>query len=590
VITSEPADADGKSAVTTFGRSEVSGHLNRICGACALAFLLSVILLAVLEAKGVGNEIIGDVMLAVPLALYAGVGALSSTSDPSEFQFAGHRIPAAFAGMAAGAEWTSAALILGAPAALFAAGYDGRSVLIGLTGGYILLAVLIGPFLRNFAARTLPDFMAARYGGCVRFLAVIVLLVCSLIFMTALIQASVPVAARALAVNAEIALLVIMAVLLACALAGGAAGVTATQVAQYAVLLVGSLAVFFIYAARSYDAPAGAPYDPLAQAFDAVVKGLGLVPALSPRSIAFSMAQALDNLELTLCLMAGTASLPHILMHSLTTRSMGEARTSAVWTLVFITLLVFALPTYMTLANTAVSNEQGSVISALIPAIALTAMLAAASALLLTMGNSLDHDILCRRFAPPAPAKRRMIVARALMIIVAALAAYATEQGSFEPRSMLAWAFSLAAAGFFPALVLGIWWTRTTTAGAINGIIAGFGISLFYLVVTRYLPQAGISRFGMSALVDPTNGRSLVDAARVLADPKWLADVPASAANPLASKVGWFNISNAACGIFGLAASFLVTIGVSLLGKKPSATRRAVIEALRTPGAKSASP
>jgi cation/acetate symporter len=572
--------------MTAFGRSEVSDHLNRIFGACALAFLLCVILLVNLELKGLGKEIIGYIMVSVPLALYAGVGLISSTADLSEFQLAGSRIPAVFSGMAAGAEWTSAALILGAPAALFVAGYDGRPVLIGLTGGYVLLAVLIGPYLRNFGAHTAVEFMAARYGGFVRFLAVVVLLVCSLIFMTALIQAGVPVAARVLAVDADIALYIVITVLLLCALAGGMAGVTATQVAQYAVLLIGSLAVFFIYAAQPYDAPAGAAYDPLTQAFDAVVQGLGLAPALSPRSVPFHMAQALDNFELILCLMAGTASLPHILMHSLTTRSMGEARVSAVWSLLFIALLVFTLPTYMTLANTAVSREQSGVMSGLLPAIALTAMLAAASALLLTIGNSLDHDVYCKLFASQAVPKRRMIVMRLLMIIMTALAAYAAEQGSFEPRSMLAWAFSLAAAGFFPALVLGIWWTRTTAAGAVSGIIAGFGICLFYLVVTRYFPQAGMTRFGMSSLVDPANGRSLVDAAQVLADPKWLADVPASAANPLASKVGWFNISNAACGIFGLAAGFLMTVGVSLLGKQPSAHKRAWLEALRAPGAK----
>ena len=149
---------------------------------------------------------------------------------------------------------------------------------------------------------------------------------------------------------------------------------------------------------------------------------------------------------------------------------------------------------------------------------------------------------------------------------------------------MLAWAFSLAAGGFFPALVLGIWWPRTSSAGAACGIIAGFGLCLFYLAVSRYFPQAGISLFGMSALIDPASGRALVDTATVMTDPAWLADVPASAANPLALNVGWFNIDPAACGILGLATGFLAAVAVSLAGKPPCVRKRAWIEALHAPG------
>ena len=148
---------------------------------------------------------------------------------------------------------------------------------------------------------------------------------------------------------------------------------------------------------------------------------------------------------------------------------------------------------------------------------------------------------------------------------------------------MVAWAFSLAAAGYFPALVLGVWWTRTTAAAAICGIVAGFGISIFYLVVSRYYPQAGVSYFGMSALLDPADGKPLVNVALALADAKWLADVPASAANPLASRIGWFNVGNIACGVFGLAAGFVTITFVSLMSKRPTANQRAWIDTLRAP-------
>jgi cation/acetate symporter len=575
--------AGGPGTMRGSGRSEFSAYLNRICGAGALAVLLAIIVLVVLERWGVPKELIGRAMVSLAFALFATVGIISFTADPFEFQLAARRIPAAFAGMALAAEWSSAALLLGAPASLFISGYDGRLLLVGLTGGYVLTAVLIGPFVQNSGASTLPGFMAARYGGVVRVLAGIVLLVCSLLFLTGLVQAAVPVAARALAISWGIAAYVIIAVALVCALAGGLAGLTATQVAQYTALLVGSGAVFVTYAAETYDAPTGAPYDPISQALEAVVQGLGLAPAPSPRSIPFRFGQTLNQLEMILCLTAGTASLPHIVMHSSSTANMGEARRSAVWSLFFIALLTMTLPTYMMFSSSAGSYEQSTVISALVPLIALTSMLAAASALLLTLANSLRHDAYCSLFPSQASSKRGVMVARALMLIAAALVAYAVAHSVLEPLSMLVWAFSLAAAGLFPALVLGIWWSRTSAVGAIVGIVCGFGVCLFYLVVTRYFPQVGLIRFGMVPLVDTMTGHSLVDAAPVLADPRWRLDVPASAANPLASKVGWFNVSNAACGLFGLAVGFFMIAAVSLLGKKPSARSRVLLAGLRAP-------
>ena len=204
--------------------SEVSAHLSRTCDSCALAFLLGLIVLVVLDMGGAGKTFIAFAVLALPMALSAAVGLVSATSDCHQFQLAGNQIPAVFAGMAAGAEWASAALLLGAPASLFLSGFSGRPLLIGLTGGYVLIGVLIGPFLRNCGARTLPDFMAARYGAAVGLLAVVTLLACSAMFMLALIEAAVPLTARALAVNSEVALYLVIFVPLLCALPGGISG------------------------------------------------------------------------------------------------------------------------------------------------------------------------------------------------------------------------------------------------------------------------------------------------------------------------------------------------------------------------------
>jgi cation/acetate symporter len=148
---------------------------------------------------------------------------------------------------------------------------------------------------------------------------------------------------------------------------------------------------------------------------------------------------------------------------------------------------------------------------------------------------------------------------------------------------MVGWAFSLAMAGNFPALVMGIWWKRTTTTAAICGIIAGFGLCVFYLVCTRYFPQAGIKYFGMSSLLNPVTGAPVVNVAQVMSDAKWLADVPASAANPLASKVGWFDLNNINCGLLGMPLGFLVMWVVSLMGKEPSREMQAFIDEIRRP-------
>jgi cation/acetate symporter len=138
-------------------------------------------------------------------------------------------------------------------------------------------------------------------------------------------------------------------------------------------------------------------------------------------------------------------------------------------------------------------------------------------------------------------------------------------------------------AGNFPALVLGIWWKRATWQGAVAGIIAGFGLCLFYLVTTRYFPQAGVKYWGMSSLINPHNGVPLVDVAKAMADPKWLADVPASAANPLQSKVGWFDLNNINCGLLGMPLGFLVIYVVSLMTPAPSKEMQAYVDEIRRP-------
>jgi len=178
---------------------------------------------------------------------------------------------------------------------------------------------------------------------------------------------------------------------------------------------------------------------------------------------------------------------------------------------------------------------------------------------------------------------KRLIIARVLLFYVALCSAWLAASKPSDILAMVGWAFSLAMAGNFPALTLGIWWKRATTSGAIAGIIAGWGICLFYLVVSRYFPQMGVTYFGMKSLLNPETGQALINVASIMADPKWIADVPASAANPMANRVGWFDLNNINCGLLGMPLGFLVIIAVSLMGKEPSKEMQAYIDEIRKP-------
>ena len=226
------------------------------------------------------------------------------------------------------------------------------------------------------------------------------------------------------------------------------------------------------------------------------------------------------------------------------------------------------------------------VISGLVAAGGLAAALSTADGLLLAIANALSHDVYYKMIDPNAPTIRRLTVARVLLFFVAVASAALAATRPSDILAMVGWAFSLAMAGNFPALVLGVWWKRATTAGAIAGIMAGWGICLFYLVTTRYFPQAGVTYFGMSSLLNPETGKALINVATVMADPKWVADVPASAANPMANRVGWFDLNNINCGLLGMPLGFLVIYVVSQFTKAPSAEMMAYIDEIRKPRGK----
>jgi cation/acetate symporter len=644
----------------TTGSSDFLNNLGRVYGIYTGGFLGFVIFLAILEQVGVPNRVLGYLFVFFTLAVYAIIGVLSRTAQVSEYYVAGRRVPALYNGMATGADWMSAASFVGMAGTLFLLGYDGLAWVLGWTGGYVLVSILVGPYLRKFGAYTVPDFMAFRFGGnFARGIAVVVLVCCSFTYVTAQIFGTGIIASRFLGMQFEIAVFVGLAGILVCSMLGGMRAVTWTQVAQYIVLIIAYLTPIVILSTKKYGIPipeltyGQAIQDIIAREQQMLQSGLATAAALKPHIQPFLNYTPLNFFAIIFCMMVGTASLPHILMRYFTTPSVREARKSVAWSLLFIFLLYFSAPAYaafsklevytniigrdldairpwlfqwgelgliqvcgknavnhdaLIAACKAIAGHPGVVrlqdfvintdvivlstpeiaglpyvISGLVAAGGLAAALSTADGLLLAIANALSHDVYYKMLDPNAPTVRRLLVARVLLVVVAVAAAYTASTRPADILAMVGWAFSLAMAGNFPALVMGIWWKRTTTPAAIAGMLAGFGMCVFYLVVTRYFPQLGVSSFGMSSLPNPATGAPLVNVAQVMADAKWLADVPASAANPLQSKVGWFGLTNIAAGLIGMPIGFAVMWIVSQFTAAPSAEMQAYVDEIRKP-------
>ena len=648
-------------------RQSFMRSLGRLYGLYTGGFLGFIVLLAIMEQVGVPNRVLGYLFVFFTLAVYGVIGVAMRTAQVSEYYVAGRRVPAFYNGMATGADWMSAASFVGMAGSLFLLGYDGIAWVLGWTGGFVLVSILVGPYLRKFGAYTVPDFMAFRFGGnFARFLAVIVLVCCSFTYVTAQIYGTGLIASRFLGMPFEIAVFAGLVGILLCAMLGGMRAVTWTQIAQYIVLIVAYLTPIVILSTKRYGIPI--PELTYGQAIQEITireqqlvqAGLATVcsaancgaTTLKPHITPFINYSPLNYFGIIFCMMVGTASLPHILMRYFTTPSVREARVSVGWSLLFIFLLYFSAPAYAAFSKLEVyTNILGSsvgslkpwlftwgelgliqicgknaasldaavaackaiaghpgvvrfqdfvintdvivlstpeiaglpyVISGLVAAGGLAAALSTADGLLLAIANALSHDVYYKMIDPNAPTIRRLAVARVLLFVVAVIAAYLASTKPSDILAMVGWAFSLAMAGNFPALVMGIWWKRTTTAGAICGIVAGFGLCLFYLVCSRYFPGYGVKYFGMTSLLNPLTGQPIVDIAKAMAMPNAMEVWP-TLAHPMANKVGWFDLNNINCGLLGLPVGFLVIWVVSLLGKAPSAEMQALVDEIRKP-------
>jgi cation/acetate symporter len=607
-------------------------NLGRIYGLYTGTFIGFTIFLGILEALGVPNRIIGYLFVFLTLGVYALIGVLSRTAQLSEYYVAGRVVPAFYNGMATGADWMSAASFIGMAGSLYFLGYDGLAFVLGWTGGYCLVAVLQAPYLRKFGQYTVPDFFSARYGGNVaRLIAVVVLVTASFTYVVAQIVGVGIITARFLDMNFQVACFVGLIGILLCSMLGGMKAVTWTQVAQYIILIIAYLIPVIILSTQLTGVPI--PQLMYGQALAKIQefeKSFGIAashvaPFADPRGN-FSALKMWNFMALNLCLMVGTAALPHILMRYFTTPSVRQARWSVGWSLFFIFLLYFTAPSYAAFAKLEVyqnlvnqpmaslpswvalwgkiglvgacdaanavqtysmcrgvtGNGDGIlqlaelrihtdaivlatpeiaglpyVISGLVAAGGLAAALSTADGLLLAIANALSHDVYYKMIDPNADTKRRLITSRVLLLFVALVAAYVAGTLGADILFLVSWAFSIAAAGLFAGLVLGIWWKGTTNAGGMWGMVAGYGLCMLVLVTTEFYGPA-VRDFLGAGLVDIVNIRG-----------RQVAYI--------------FGINNISCGIFGIPAAFLVTWLVSLVTEKPSQEMQDFIDSIRVP-------
>jgi cation/acetate symporter len=510
-------------------------------------FVLFTILLAIAEQMGMPRPAIAWAFLVVTIGVYALIGILSRTARPDEYYVAGRGVPSFFNGMATGADWMSAASFISMGGALYATGYDGLAYVSGWTGGYVLLAVFLAPYLRKFGAYTIPDFLGERYGGnAARVVGLLMAIGASFTYLIAQVTGVGIIMGRFLFLDFNVGVFVGLAGILVCSMLGGMRAVTWTQVAQYIILIMAYLTPIVAMSWKHFGVPipelmygqAIVQITELEQKFGVTKLWVDLKPG-----------DMLNWFGLCFCMMVGTAGLPHILMRYYTTPSVRQARSSVGWSLFFIFLLYFSAPAYAAFARWTVltdvigrkvtelpqwiyrwgdtilgkeTNKLGLfdivdrnndgilqltdfvikstdfvvlatpeiaglpfVITGLVMAGGLAAALSTADGLLLTISNALSHDLYYKIINPNASIVKRLTAARLLLVVAAVAGAYVATFRINIIVAVVAYAFALAGSGFFPALVMGIFWKRANKQGAIAGMVAGFLTALILLVIGR---------------------------------------------------------------------------------------------------------
>ena len=542
-------------------------NIGRVYGIYTGGFIVFIILMAILEQMGVGADTIGILFVAFTIAIYALIGWLSRTMEVDAYYVAGRQVPAVYNGMATAADWMSGASFVALAGGVYFGGYGYMAFIVGWTGGYVLVNSLMAPYLRKFGCYTVPDFIGTRYGGnFARLCAVIVLVVASFTYVTAQINATGTIAARALHIPFSVGVWFGLLGILLCSMLGGMRAVTWTQVAQYIVLIIAYLVpVIWMSNVQGFGIIPHFSYGDAVQRITQLEAEYGLTAAAqavpgvavltTPHIGPVGDLAQWKFVTLAICMMAGTASLPHILMRYFTTPTVRAARKSVAWSLFFIFLLYFTAPALATLTKLqlldpnlatsvigksvedvmslawvqnwsdvgmlAVADQNGDgfvqlneffmrpdivvlatpeiaglpyVISGLVAAGGMAAAMSTADGLLLAIANALSHDLYYKIIDPKADTAVRLIVARVLLVVIGALAALIASLQLTGILGAVAWAFCFACSGLFFPLVLGVWWKRANRPGALAGMIVGFvtGTAYLYYVYNGGTPWMGL--------------------------------------------------------------------------------------------------
>lgn len=611
--------------------------------------------------------------------LYIGIAVWARASSTNDFYVAGHDVHPVFNGMATAADWMSAASFMSMAGIIAFSGYDGSVYLMGWTGGYVLLALLLAPYLRKFGKFTVPDFIGDRYySQTARIVAVICALFVSFTYIAGQMRGVGIAFSNFLDVPIEIGVVVGSIVVLFYAVLGGMKGVTYTQVAQYCVLIFAFMvpAIFLSLQITGSPIPqlgfVGNAQDgtPLLQNLDQTLTELGF------SAYTEGTKARIDVFAITLALMVGTAGLPHVIIRFFTVPRASDARRSAGYALAFIAILyttapavaVFARSNFIdtvhqseysqevrqgeaeaadqgagatpqwfynwertglleftdkdgdgriryaadaevnevtkldqdifVLANPEIGGLPAWVIG-LVVAGGLAAALSTAAGLLMVISSAVSHDLCKKVLFKGMSDKRELLVARLAAVVAVLIAILA---GIYPPgfvAAVVAFAFGLAAASFFPAIFLGIFWKRMNKHGAIWGMISGLTVTGAYLIHFKvgFSPMV----IGVTALVlalavfvlhlgaSQDSGRRFTPFAAVsgllvltgLA--AFLGLIPGAA---VGTPDAWFlGISPEGFGAVGMAISFIVSIVVTLATPAPPAEVQAMVEEIRLPSA-----
>ena len=540
------------------------------------------------------------VFVLISFLLYLYIGWRSRVRDSKGFFVADHGVPAIANGAATAADWMSAASFISMAGLISFMGYDGSIYLMGWTGGYVLLALLLAPYLRKFGKYTVPDFVGDRYySNVARLVAVIAAIFVSLTYVAGQMRGVGIVFSRFLQVNIETGVIIGMIIVAFFAVLGGMKGITWTQVAQYMVLifayLIPAIAIAWVLT--------GNPIPQFAFTFSDIVEKLNQVQldlGFQEYTQPFVNKSMLDVLFITIALMVGTAGLPHVIVRFYTVPNVKAARFSAGWALLFIALLYTTAPAVASFArynlidslhnhtiaevrqldwaskweNTGLlafddKNADGVIeltpeeetseitidrdiivlstpevanlapwVIALVAAGGLAAALSTASGLLLVISSSVAHDVYFRMVNPNASESQRVMVGRIMVGFAVAIAGYFGINPPGFVAQVVAFAFGLAAASFFPVIILGIFDKRMNREGAIAGMLTGLIFTTSYIL--------GVKFYGMQP---------------------W-----------------FFGVSAEGIGAVGMFINFVVALTVSRLTAPPPLEVQQLVEELRIPG------